>query len=233
MRVISKYIVAVSVVIALSFLTGCGGGSGGDDVPNTQLTDAQKYSLAYMWNEEKLAKDIYLAMNENTPHMTLYNIATNSETQHEAAVESLVQQYDINITNLENYEIYYSEEELRAFGPGKFGVPEIQKLYDTLYAKGSQSLQDALEVGCMVEVTDVEDLDKYIETANGNTNLVTVFTYLRNGSYNHYWAFDTALKSLGISEGCCSLGKQYCKTPEEYPVSRGTPNGGNGYRGGR
>ena len=207
-----------------------------DNLPESNLTDEQKYALAYMWNEEKLAKDIYLTLNELTPHQTLYNIATRSEVQHEAAVENLVQKYDINITNLENYEISYSEEELRALAPGEYAVPEVQELYDTLYAKGSQSLQDALEVGCMVEVTDVEDLDKYIEVAGDAEDLIVVFSFLRSGSYNHYWAFDKALKNIGVSEGCCSLGEEYCKTEEEYPSSNGQGQGngqGNGYHGGR
>ena len=207
-------------------------------MPESNLTDAQKYTLAYMWNEEKLAKDIYLALNEKFPHNTLYNIATRSETQHEAAVEALVQKYDINITNLENYEVSYSEEELRALAPGQYAVPEVQELYDTLYAEGSQSLTDALKVGCKVEVTDVADLDHDIEIAEGAPDLVMVYTALRSGSYNHYWAFDRALRSLGVEEGCCSLGDAFCKTPEEYPASsggNGTQDGtglGGGFHGG-
>ncbi len=209
-------------------------------LPESNLTDEQKYALAYMWNEEKLAKDIYLALNDLTPHQTLSNIATRSETQHEAAVEDLVQKYDINITNLKNYEIHYSEEELRALAPGRFAVPKIQELYDALYEKGSQSLQDALEVGCMVEVTDVNDLNEYIEIAGDSLDLITVFSFLRSGSYNHYWAFDRALKNMGVTDGCCSLGEAYCKTPEEYPSNNGQGQGngkgngqGNGYHGGR
>ena len=192
-----------------------------DKLPESNLTDEQKYTLAYMWNEEKMAKDIYLALNDLTPHQTLYNIATRSETRHEAAVESLVQKYDINITNLDNYEIRYSEEELRALAPGQFSVPEVQELYDTLYSKGSQSLQDALEVGCMVEVTDVNDLDEDIEIAGDAEDITIVLSFLRSGSYNHYWAFDRALKNLGVTDGCCSLGEEYCKTEEEYPAGNG------------
>ena len=206
-----------------------------ESLPESNLTEEQKYTLAYMWNEEKLAKDIYLALYDMWGQQTFYNIATRSETRHEEAVESLVQKYDINITNLENYEIHYSEEELRALAPGEYSVPEVQELYDTLYAKGSQSLQDALEVGCMVEVTDVNDLNEDIEIAEGAEDLVLVFGFLRSGSYNHYWAFDRALKNIGVSEGCCSLGAEYCKTPEEYPSSnrQGQGNGlGNGSHGG-
>ncbi len=193
------------------------------------LTQEQKYALAYMWNEEKMAKDIYLALNELYPNQTLYNIATRSETQHEAAVEQLVQNYDLNISDLENFAGGYSAQELSTIAPGKFTVPEVQELYDALYTKGSQSLQDALEVGCMVEVTDVNDLNQDIALVSDKPDIVSVFEFLRSGSYNHYWAFDRALKAIGVTEGCCSLGEEYCKTPEEFPSN----NQGNGKGHGR
>ncbi len=92
----------------------------------------------------------------------------------------------------------------------------------------------------MVEVTDVDDLDKYIEIAAGREDLIETFDFLRSGSYNHYWAFDRALRNIGVSDGCCSLGEEFCKTEEEYPSSNGQGNGngqnggnGNGYHGGR
>lgn len=185
------------------------------------LTEELKYTIAYMWNEEKLAKDIYLALNEIYPTQQLENIATNAETQHQNAVEELVQKYDINITNLEDYTDNYSEAELRAFAPGEFAIQEIKDLYDALYAKGSQSQQDALEVGCMVEVTDVNDLneDIFLAEESNASDLVAVFSSLRDGSYNHYWAFDRGLKNMGIIEGCCSLGTidgiDYCQP--DYP----------------
>jgi hypothetical protein len=191
------------------------------DDSSDELSDDQKYTLAYMWNEEKLAKDIYLALNDVWPNQVFYNIATKSETQHEAAVEALVQAYDINITNLDDYEENYSEAELRAFAPGTYGVPAVQELYDTLYTKGIQSAQDALEVGCMVEVTDVNDLNEDIAIAQGIDDLVTTFKNLRSGSYTHYWAFDNALKSMGVTDGCCVLGSEYCKTAAQYPSTQG------------
>ncbi len=201
---------------------GTGAGAGIPDLstyPKADLTDAQKYALAYMWNEEKLAKDIYLALNELYPTQQFYNIATRSETRHEASVEEVVQRYDINITNLQDYTVNYSEEELRALPAGSYAIEGIQNLYDALYAKGSQSKTDALQVGCMVEVTDIDDLNRFIDTARevNATDLVDVFTNLRAGSYNHYWAFDAALKASGVSEGCASAGEEYAKTPEEYP----------------
>ena len=193
--------------------------------PMSNLTDAQKYTIAFMWNEEKLAKDIYLELNLIYPTQQLENIATKSETMHQALVEDLVERYDLNITNLVDYKENYSEAELRAFAPGEFGVQEIQDLYDTLYAEGKQSQQAALEVGCKVEVTDVEDLLDEIKIAEAvdAQDLIAVWNVLLSGSYNHYWAFDKGLKNKGVTTGCCSLGADYCRP--EYPQNE---NGGNG-----
>ncbi len=102
---------------------------------------------------------------------------------------------------------------------GEFDIEKIQTLYDSLFNKGIQSSKDALEVGCIVEVTDVNDLDEYIELAEADeaTDIVEAFNVLRTGSYHHYWAFDQALKNMGVEDGCCSLGGDFCKTEDEYP----------------
>jgi len=194
-----------------------------DEYKTSELNSTQKYALAYMWNEEKLAHDLYLDLYDLFFVETFSNIANRSESKHIMLVEDLIQKYDINITNLQDYTIKYSQEELRRLERGVFAVDEIQDLYNTLYTIGDDSLVDALKVGCMVEVTDVDDLDKYIINAAEAKDLVDTFKILRLGSYNHYWAFDNALKKQGISQGCCSIGvieqTNYCKTSADYPVN--------------
>ncbi len=198
------------------------------------LTQEQIYEIAFMWNEEKMAHDLYLNLYNlyanDAAAQPLYNIATRSEVQHMNAVDGLLQKYDLDATNVDgDFAGPYDATKLAALGSGEFSLDEIQSLYDQLYAKGSQSLQDALEVGCIVEVTDVNDLNLALEIAGDKQDLVNVFTFLRNGSYNHYWAFDRALKNLGVTEGCCSLGEEYCKTPEEFPSNNGAQGGGMGH----
>ena len=186
-------------------------------LPAVALSDAQKYTLAYMWNEERLAQDIYLALNALTPSNTLYNIATNGEAQHVASVRNLIEKYDLNILNMIDYSGGYSAVALDAYVAGEYSLTAITDLYNILYTKGSTSAQDALETGCMVEVTDINDLNVDIQTVQGAEDLVLVFESLRSGSYSHYWAFDSALKASGVSEGCCVVGTEYCKSEEEYP----------------
>ncbi|CAA6824850.1 MAG: Unknown protein [uncultured Sulfurovum sp.] len=181
------------------------------------LSPELKDSITYMYNEEKLAKDIYLNLYKVQPLQQLYNIASKSEVKHESAVNDLAIKYDLNITLYPDTEEPYDKKSLEDYGSGEYPVVAIQELYDTLYAKGIQSKQDAFEVGCMVEVTDIDDLDKYMlqATASNASDVYTVFDFLREGSYKHYWAFDKGLKNMGVSDGCCSLGTSYCHP--EYP----------------
>ena len=174
-------------------------------VTATSTMEEVKKSLEYMYEEERLAKEVYLSIYQKQPVRQLYRIATNSETRHISAVEALARKYGVRLY------------------PQRVGVyrnPHIQSLFNSLYAKGVRSQKDALEVGCMVEVTDVEDLNRYIATAQraGASDVVQTYEFLRRGSYNHYWAFDRGLKSLGVSNGCCALGSKYCHP--EYPQNQ-------------
>ena len=211
-----------------------------DYLPTASLTQELKDSLAYMGNEERLAHDVYLNLydyhqqNSNIEIKQLYNIATNSESKHIAIVQSLVQRYDLNISDFTDVdETVVNENNLSSTNmvSGVYDIQKIQDLYDMLYAKGVGSLQDALEVGCMVEVTDVYDLDGYIQQAQDSNalDIQAAFETLRSGSYNHYWAFDAGLKNMGISDGCCSLGEEYCHP--EYPQNE--KGKGSGHQRGR
>jgi len=188
------------------------------DSPKTaNLTQDLKDSITYMYNEEKLAKDVYLNVYKIQPIKQLYNISSKSEIKHEEAVVDLAVKYDLNITLYPDTEAPFNQNDIDSYASGKYPVVAIQELYDMLYDKGIQSSKDAFEVGCMVEVTDINDLDRYMGYARESnaSDILDVFDFLREGSYKHYWAFDDGLKNLGVSNGCCSLGDRYCHT--EYP----------------
>jgi len=203
--------------------------------PATTLTQETKNTLSYMGNEERLAYDVYMTLytyhqqNSGVEIKQLYNIATNGESQHIAAVQALVKKYISSLDEFNNtipttpvFDTTYATKSVSELPSGVYNVEAIQNLYDTLVEKGKQSEQDALEVGCMVEVTDIDDLDTDILTAqtNGADDIVQVFNFLRDGSYQHYQAFDNGLKNMGITDGCCSLGEEYCHP--EYPKSANT-----------
>jgi len=207
---------------ALIAVVGCGGSTSTVDEQGgavSELSQDLKDSITFMFDEERLAHDVYLALHEyhmdqNDVNITqLYKIATNSELGHIDAVDALAVTYDLNVTIYPDTEEPYYAPRV----PGVYNVDIVQNLYNELYDKGIQSQRDALEVGCMVEVTDINDLEGYIALAQESnaTDLEDLFIFLRNGSYNHYWSFDQGLISLDIADGCCSLGESYCHP--EYP----------------
>jgi len=215
------------------------------DSPAVELTQETKDTLAYMGNEERLAYDVYMELykyhleNSDLEIKQLTNIATNAEMNHLKTVQLLVEKYITDLSEFSNTNsdrdqelsldmnfTSYSVEELPT---GEYNIDVIQELYDALMAKGQQSEQDALEVGCMVEVTDINDLDEdlAIATASNADDIVVAFEYLRDGSYSHYWSFDNSLKNMGIEDGCCSLGDDFCHP--EYPQTENENGNGQGH----
>ena len=194
------------------------------DLPSG-LSEELVNTLSYMGNEERLAYDVYNRLYEEWGIRQFTNIANNSEIKHIQAVQDLIQKYKLNdsmhFTNVDLPALGYVNTAVENMNAGTYDISKIQRLYDDLVSMGTASEIAALNVGCMVEVIDVNDLDAYIYIAeNSNaSDVVDTFNFLRNGSYNHYWAFDNGLKNRGVSDGCCALGTidgiNYCHP--EYP----------------
>ncbi len=180
-----------------------------------------------MGNEERLAYDVYNKLYETSPLMQFRNIAVNGEYQHITAVQLLIQKYissDADFTNVDMPPLQYKDTAIENMQAGVYDIQAIQDLYDALILIGQESDQKALEVGCMVEVTDINDLDADILLAQASNavDVTEVFNFLRDGSYAHYWAFDKGLKNIGVTEGCCVLGALYCHP--EYPQNANGQN---------
>jgi len=193
--------------------------------PMSTLSQELANTLSYMGNEERLAYDVYNKLYKEWGTKQFTNIASKSEVKHISAVQGLVKKYklkdDVNFTNVDLPALGYMNTSIDSMEAGTYDISKIQRLYDDLVARGSTSEVEALKVGCIVEVVDVNDLDEYIKIAEDSnaSDVVDVFNFLRDGSYNHYWAFDKGLKNKGVVDGCCSVGTidgvNYCHP--EYP----------------
>ncbi len=166
-----------------------------------------------MGNEERLAYDVYMNLydyhkNNNSLEIKQFvNIATKSESKHISMIQDIVKRYDLNATDFTNVdETIINNNNISSTNMlrGVYDIEAIQNLYNTLYDLGKTDRESALKVGCMVEVTDINDLDKYIAQATeaNATDIKATFEVLRDGSYNHYWAFDKGLKNIGVENGC-------------------------------
>lgn len=153
---------------------------GGGSVATT-LTAEEKNDLAFMREEEKLARDVYLTLYDIWGTPVFANIAT-SEQQHMDAILNLLNTYRLPDPAAGNL-------------VGEFVNEELQALYDALIARGKQSALDALVVGGVIEETDIEDLNAAMATSR-LSNIDKVYQNLLNGSYNHLRAFARNIESL-------------------------------------
>ena len=179
------------------------------------LTKEEQDGLLFMREEEKLAHDVYIAMDQKW-NMNIFQNIAQSETTHMESVKTLLAAYQVS-------------DPAAALPAGQFSIPELQNLYTQLVARGSQSLAEALKVGAAIEEIDIRDLkEKLLETDKADIRLV--YENLLQGSYNHLRSFVSVLQQ--------QTGEVYTPqylTAEEYQqvinASAGNPGGGQG-RGG-
>lgn len=141
------------------------------EYPVYDLTQEQKDGLVFMYQEEKVARDVYNAMYEKWGNRVFTNIA-KSEQSHMDAVKAILDKYNLTVPN---------------DTPGAFELQELQELYNNLITMGSVSSNEAMKVGVLVEQTDIADLLERIEDAP--EDIKVVYQNLLNGSYNHLNAF--------------------------------------------
>jgi len=147
------------------------------DATADDLTAEEIADLQYLREEEKLAHDVYVALGEQWNVRTFTNIA-RSEQVHTDAVKTLLDAYGI-------------DDPADGNAAGVFENDDLQALYNDLMAKGTTSVQAALEVGITIEQVDIADLEEQI-ARTGNAAILQVYGNLLNGSQNHLRAFTNA-----------------------------------------
>ncbi|MCB2223211.1 MAG: DUF2202 domain-containing protein [Actinobacteria bacterium] len=180
-----------------------------------ELTDAEAEGLVFMREEEKLARDVYLAMYELWGLPVFDNIAS-AEQQHTDAVLGLIEAYGL-------------DDPVADDTPGVFTNPDLAALYETLVARGSASLVDALTVGALIEDLDIADLRSWLERTD-DPAVERVYSSLLAGSENHLRAFVGQLEERGSGYEPTYL------TPDDVEgimAAGGSGGPGGGGRGGR
>ena len=145
-----------------------------DQLPLDYLDEGEALDLLYMFEEEKVARDVYSTLFDVWGHWVFENIAA-SEQKHMDAIAALFQRYDMTLPD-------------SADTPRVFDSSDMQELYNTLVAQGSLSLGEALQVGATIEDLDIFDLQEYVELTD-NLDVQTVYENLMRGSRNHLRSF--------------------------------------------
>lgn len=143
----------------------------------TEISQELAEWLQFMREEEKLARDVYLALYSQYNVPVFKNIS-KAEQNHMDAVLVYLNDYGIEDLSLSN--------------EGEFHNEHLQELYNELTEKGAVSLVEALKVGALIEEVDIIDLVEVYEMEPGE-DIIALAEALMLGSRNHLRAFTRVL----------------------------------------
>ena len=152
---------------------------------SVSLTEEQKDTLFFIFQEEKVARDVYITLGKLYPDEGTFSNIQISEQEHILAAQVLCERYGVDTSS-----VNLSQEDSFV---GQFELDLMQELYNQCIQLGEVSLMEALKVGRHIEVTDIEDLEHAAEGMP--SDVVNTYENLKNGSLNHLDAFEKAIAS--------------------------------------
>lgn len=148
-------------------------------------TTLEKDGIVFMYEEEKLARDVYDSMFVKW-NLNPFGHIRRSERMHMGEMQGLLKKYRVEDPALKETD-----------QPGVFHNASLQALYNELVAKGSLSVKDALKAGALIEEVDIRDLKERKKNAL-QKEILEAYDFLIMGSENHLRAFCRNLKGEGI-----------------------------------
>lgn len=156
---------------------------GGRTKEVVELTEEQKDTLFFIFQEEKVARDVYITLGKIYPDESTFAKIQLSEQEHILSAQVLCERYGIDTSDV-NLSL---EDDFI----GQFELTSMQELYNTCIELSGSTLLEALKVGELIEVTDIDDL---VEAAEGMpADVVNTYNNLKNGSLEHLAAFQNAI----------------------------------------
>ena len=172
----------VILIFSLSLFSSCSDDNDdiNDDLTNQSLSEDDKSALLFMLEEEKLARDTYIYLNDLWA-INQFNNIKDSEQTHMNLVEDLLIQNNIE----------YSIEPV-----GEFQNQTLQNFYDQFVIDGAISSSKAMQIGATIEDVDIKDLQDFLDITT-HLDLVAVFESLQCGSRNHLRSFIQGIENRG------------------------------------
>lgn len=149
------------------------------------ISEKEKAGILRMREEEKMARDIYRALNEKWNQRIFSNIL-KSETYHMERMKTLIDKFQLQDPVAKTND-----------KAGIFENKALQKMYDELTSSGSANIEAAFRAGAKVEEADIKDLREAIALTSNN-DIKSTYEYLVQASENHLRAFVRNLNRLGI-----------------------------------
>jgi hypothetical protein len=166
------------------------------------LSAREVEGMRFIWEEEKVARDLYRSLYNETKLSIFVNLAA-SEQNHMDQAKALLDKYGLQ-TPIEDV-------------PGLFANQTLKGLYDSLLAQGMQSPENALKAAATFEEISIRDLEREISAAKSEDIRVT-YEGLLAGSRKHLRSYVRDLQDMGIKYAPQYLGQQeFDKTVEAAP----------------
>lgn len=193
--------------LTLAFSLACAAPLPGLAAATAAQLDAQEAAgLTFMREEEKLARDVYAYLYPLWG-VTLFANISASEQEHFESVGALLDRYRLDDPATPDL-------------PGTFRNPDLQALYDLLTRTGSANALAALQVGALIEETDVRDIIVAI-AATDQADIIKVYENLLRGSRNHLRAFVAAIEAQGVTYTAQVLPQSEVDAVVDSPMQRG------------
>jgi hypothetical protein len=178
MKMVTRTVQMLLAVVLLAFGAPLYAAPEKSTLPATAVEAAD---LAFMREEEKLARDAYLTFLERWNLAVFSNIAS-SEQMHTDAILKLLNYFKL-------------PDPSAGKAIGEFTNPTLQALYYQLISLGSGSSLAALKVGSTIEEKDMKDINDAIQRAT-NPGIKAVYESLLCGSRNHLRGFEQNIKQV-------------------------------------
>ena len=175
-----KATIFLSMLAAMFSIFACDPGDDAVD-PIVPLTGQERVDLLYLYEEEKMARDLYTIAKELYGSNQFTNIS-ESEQRHMDHVVVLFEEYNVD---------YPSDN-----APGVFDNAEIQAMFDELKVRMESSEMEAVQAALLVEETDIDDI-RTLRDRTEKQDLIDVYDSLECGSGNHLRAYHSKLENLG------------------------------------
>ena len=145
-----------------------------DNLGSGTLTAAQKDALAYMAEEEKLARDVYNTFAAKFGSTPAFARIAQSEQRHLDAVRSLLVRYDV-------------ADPTAGKTAGEFASSDISAMYRQF--SSVSTLAAAIDAGIAIEKDDIAELATAATGVNA-PDVEMVYENLAKGSRQHLSAFE-------------------------------------------
>lgn len=154
----------------------------GAEAAAARLSERESNGLLFIWEEEKTARDLYTALYEKHSDPIFSDLA-RSEQSHMDQARAIMDEYDLAIPGKDEQ--------------GVFENQTLQKIYNELLARGSESHEYALKAAATFEEISIMDLKKELD-ATRVEKARAMYQGLLAGSRKHLRSYVRDLGDLNI-----------------------------------